>query len=158
MTEPRKPGRPRKWTSDAERMRARRAAQRADRERYAQERRLDVLEATPELDGIDLPQLVSTLPKADTVLDLNRVVDLLMIACQVEGGIQEWLHQSCIEQHDQLLTALVDEQQFAREVMDEAKALDHLARRMRERLVEVDPDGPFTPKYPISAFLRPGTS
>lgn len=65
MTEPRKPGRPRKWTSDAERMRARRAAQRADRERYAQERRLDVLEATPELDGIDLPQLVSTLPKAD---------------------------------------------------------------------------------------------
>ena len=45
MTERKNPGRPRKWASDAERMRARRAAQRADREMYAEAGRARVLPA-----------------------------------------------------------------------------------------------------------------
>ncbi len=152
MDKPGKPGRPRKWNSDAERMRARRAAQRADRERYAEERRSEVLDGTVVLPSAVAARVVSNFPKADTVHDVDRIIKMLMIACQVEGGIQEWLHQSCIEQHDQLLTRFIDEQEFARDVMAEAKSLEHLVRRMRERLAEVDPDGPFSHRFVTERF------
>jgi len=149
MTERRKPGRPRKWASDAERMRAKRAAQRADRERSAEEQRTKVLGGVEPTDPDEAAREVDELPHAETVLDVERLIDLLMIACRVEGGIHEWLHQSCIEEQDQLLTALRDEQEFSRSVMDEAKTLDRTNRLLRERLAEVDPNGPLR----ISGFV-----
>lgn len=143
MTERRNPGRPRKWASDAERMRARRAAQRADREKYAEAGRAKVLGGSTPTDPVEAARRAAALPNAEGVEDLEQLVELLMIACQVEGGIHEWLHQSCLEDHSRVLAALIAEQEFAREVMAEAKALDHTNRLLRERLTEVDPNGPF---------------
>ena len=154
MTEPpNKPGRPRKWKSDAERMRARRAAQRADRERYAEQKRVEVLADEPDTDPAEAADAVARLPNPKGVRDVEKLLDLLMIACRVEGGIHEWLHESCIEEYEQLLTKYVEEQRFASEVMAEAKSLDHRARRMMARLQEVDPDGPFkTPRFVTDMF------
>lgn len=154
MAEHRRPGRPRKWNSDAERMRARRASQRADRERFGEEQRAKVLDGTPVLDPDEAARLVADFPRDDTVKSLEKLINLLMIACQVEGGIHEWLHQACRQEYDEVLTKYHDEQEFVKELMAEAKSVDRLNCRMRIRLEEVDPDGPFkvptfvTERYP----------
>lgn len=152
MTERKNPGRPRKWASDAERMRARRAAQRADREKYAEAGRAKVLAGSTPTDPAEAARRAAALPNAEGVYDLEQLVDLLMIACQVEGGIYEWLHQSCLEEHDRILAVLVAEQELVREVMDEAKSLDRTNRFLVSRLAVIDPDGPC--KIPGSVMAK----
>jgi len=144
MTQAKKPGRPRKWASDAERMRARRAAQSAERERIAEELRTSVLEGAEPVAEDQAAKQFAELPHPESHIDLERFVQLLMIACRVEGGIHEWLHQTCVEEHDRVLTALIDEQEFTRVLMEESKSLDRVNRSLRERLVVVDPEGPLS--------------
>lgn len=150
MTDKPKRGRPRKWASDAERMRARRA----EKARHAEERRAKVLAGVPPLDEAESRELNRALPNADGVFDLERLVNLLMIACRVEGGVHEWLHQSCDDRQDRILAELIEEQEFAKEVMAEAKKYERVIRLMRERLEKVDPDGPFAPKEFVSVLLK----
>ena len=77
-----------------------------------------------------------------------------MIACRVEGGVHEWLHQSCDDRQDRVLAELIEEQEFAKEVMAEAKKYERVIRLMRERLEKVDPDGPFATKEFVSVLLK----
>ena len=135
-------------------MRARRAAERAEKAQNAEVRRAKVLAGVAPLDEAESRELNRALPDADGVFDLERLVNLLMIACRVEGGVHEWLHQSCDDRQDRVLAELIEEQEFAREVMAEAKRYERTIRLMRERLEEVDPDGPFGPKQLVSILLK----
>jgi hypothetical protein len=135
-------------------MRARRAAERAEKAQNAEERRAKVLDGVASLDEAESREMNSALPNADGVLDVERLINLLMIACRVEGGVHEWLHQSCDDRQDRILAELIEEQEFAREVMAEAKRYERTIRLMRQRLDEVDPEGPFGPKEFVSVLLK----
>lgn len=149
-----KRGRPRKWNSDAERMRARRATERAEKAKRAEELRVKVLPNADPLNPQQSSELIGSLANPDNVFDLERLINLLMIACRAEGGVHDWLHQSCDDRQDRILAELIAEQEFAREVMAEAKRYDRTIRVMNKRLAEVDPDGPFAPKKFVSPRLK----
>lgn len=136
-----KRGRPRKWKSDAERMRAHRRRQRA------KELRGEVLNEDAEAaEQLVDAQPIAALPNAETVTDLKQLVNLLMIACRVEGGVEEWLHQTCDDRLDWALADLGEESDAHEHTLNELGQHEKTVRAMTVRLVEVDPDGPLVPK------------
>ncbi len=121
--EKRKPGRPRKWSSDAERMRATRAAKRAERE--AEENRL---EAKRLLHEVTERQRYSKPPKAKSAAAKN-------------GNTWKAVHATC----EANITKLREELRTLEDEYDDSVydrwILEHQYRMAVTRMQERDPEG-----------------